>query len=125
MPLDTEVQADLGPRFGVDLTDVRIHDGDHAAAFTRLVGGEAATVGRHILMPPAARSSPDHRQLLAHEVAHVIQQDAAPVSPGSDLVPAGPDAEREADRAARTAEPVISRTGRASPGRRTPLRPTT
>lgn len=74
-------RAFLGPSFGSSFGDVRIHDGGDAATSAAEVGAKAYTVGRNIVFGagqyrPATREG---RWLLAHEMAHVLQQGAAGV----------------------------------------------
>lgn len=67
------------PRFGHDFSRVRIHRDPSAARSATDVNAEAYTVGRHIVFG-AGRYRPDNgpgRRLLAHELAHVVQQSAA------------------------------------------------
>jgi hypothetical protein len=76
-PLDAGTRATLEPRFGRDFSGVRVHDGAGAAASASTLDAAAFTVGRDIVFG-AGRYQPDRpagRQLLAHELAHVAQQD--------------------------------------------------
>ncbi len=77
--LDTGTRAFFEPRLGYDLSRVRIHHDPLAATSARAVNAHAYTVGEHVVFgagrfEPA--SSPG-RSLLAHELAHVIQQRGA------------------------------------------------
>jgi hypothetical protein len=72
----------MSPRFGVDFSDVRIHTGATAAESALAVNALAYTVGRSVVFganqyQPGTR---DGQRLLAHELAHVVQQDQAPIS---------------------------------------------
>ncbi|MBK5248036.1 MAG: DUF4157 domain-containing protein [Actinomycetales bacterium] len=71
-PLDDDVRADLEARFAVDLTQVRVRPRDERVASR---GALAETVGTRIAFAPGrfAPRSPAGRELLAHEVAHVVQ----------------------------------------------------
>ncbi len=67
-------------RFGRDLSAVRIHTDGLAVASARAVNARAYTVGADIVFG-AGHYAPDAtagRQLLAHELAHVVQQGQAP-----------------------------------------------
>jgi hypothetical protein len=90
-------------RFGVDFGDVRIHAGGEAAAATAREEAPALTIGTDVAF--AAREySPDTSpgwRLLAHELAHVVQQ--ARGRKRRDAPLPGPLAERDADQAARAA----------------------
>lgn len=84
-PLDFATRAFFEPRFGADLADVRVHDHDQAAHSARDVGALAYTVGHDIVFNAGEWSPGTHRgrQLLAHELTHVLQQTGAPASPSS------------------------------------------
>ncbi|HTW99301.1 MAG TPA: DUF4157 domain-containing protein, partial [Acidimicrobiales bacterium] len=87
--------------FGADLSSVRVHDGERSARAARSVGARAFTVGNHIVFG-AGEYRPDSaggQYLLAHELAHVVQQGYA--------TPAGAG---RADRAPGQAVPTLSRT---------------
>jgi len=74
--LDTETRSFFEPRFGHDFSRVRVHVDSKSDMSARSVGALAYTVGSHIAFG-ASRYAPrteGGRQLLAHELAHVIQQ---------------------------------------------------
>ncbi|HJV68749.1 eCIS core domain-containing protein [Ideonella sp.] len=75
-PLDEATRAFMEPRFGRDFGDVRIHVGDQAARSALSVDALAYTVDRHVVFGHGAYepASESGRQLLAHELAHVVQQ---------------------------------------------------
>ncbi len=78
-PLAAATQAFFGPRFGHDLGQVRLHDDAQASASARQVGALAYAVGRDIVFD-ASHAQPESsgaRPLLAHELAHVVQQAGA------------------------------------------------
>jgi hypothetical protein len=66
-------------RFGHDFADVRIHADDAAQTAASALHARAFTTGSHIAFRHGAYApeSADGRRLLAHELAHVIQQGAA------------------------------------------------
>ena len=75
-PLGANELAFFGTTFGHDFSQVRVHTDGHAAASVSRAGALAYTVGEHVFFAgggpaPATRSG---RRLLAHELAHVIQQ---------------------------------------------------
>ncbi len=80
MPLDAATRAEFGERFGHDFGSVRVHHGAMAALSAREVAALAYTVGRHIVFDAGQYRprSAAGRRLLAHELAHVVQQSAAP-----------------------------------------------
>jgi hypothetical protein len=75
-PLDPATRSMFEPRFGVDFSHVRIHAGDSAGRSAAQTGALAYTVGSHIVFgngnfSPATMNG---QKLLAHELAHVVQQ---------------------------------------------------
>lgn len=91
-------------RFGHDFSTVRVHADAVAANQTAVIGADAATIGSHIFFgtekyQPGTDAG---RRLLAHELAHVVQQRASrPVLQGSCSAGCRPDpAEQEAERIA-------------------------
>ncbi len=94
-PLDGEARAFMEPRFGHDFSRVRIHTDSRAAESARSFGALAYTLGENIVFGPG-RYNPattSGRQLLAHELTHVLQQSgpastAAPASLKVQALPA-------------------------------------
>ena len=78
--LDTSVQSDMGARFGHDFSRVRVHTDDDASASAQSLNASAYTLGQDIVFRQGeyAPDSVRGQHLLAHELTHVIQQDAAP-----------------------------------------------
>jgi hypothetical protein len=101
--LDRGTAAELGGALGRDVSRVRVHDDDQADRLSRSLDAAAFTIGRDIFFRarhyrPGTTAG---RRLLAHELAHVAQQEAGPRSAHRyRLVPAGDPGERAADRAA-------------------------
>jgi hypothetical protein len=78
-PLDTATRAFMEPRFGYDFGRVRVHADVAAAESARSVNAVAYTVGRDVVFG-AGQYAPGQeagRKLLAHELAHTIQQEGA------------------------------------------------
>jgi outer membrane protein OmpA-like peptidoglycan-associated protein len=75
-PLPQPIRAFFEPRFGRDFSHVRIHTDAHATESARPLNTQAYTLGHDIVLGAGeyARHSSDGRRLLAHELAHVIQQ---------------------------------------------------
>jgi hypothetical protein len=74
--LASNARALMEPYFGHDFSRVRIHADAAGAGSARAVGAAAYTVGSHIVFA-AGRYEPATAlgaQLLAHELAHVVQQ---------------------------------------------------
>jgi hypothetical protein len=109
-------------RFGESFDGVRIHADEEAAASADALDANAYTTGRDVYFAQDqyAPASPDGQRLLAHELAHVVQQEGGgPASSGPVSVsPADSAAEREAEQAAEavsTGGPARVSTGAAQP----------
>jgi hypothetical protein len=78
-PLDASVRAFMEPRFGHDFSRVRVHTDARAAESARAVNALAYTVGDDVVFGTNkyASASQNGRGLLAHELAHTIQQRSA------------------------------------------------
>ena len=73
--LDPDVLRHMESRLGFDFSGVRVHDDAAAAASARAVGARAFTTGADIAFSESLdSSSSEGRHLLAHELAHVVQQ---------------------------------------------------
>jgi hypothetical protein len=113
--LPEPVQAKMEAAFGADFSNVRVHEGDDAAA----IGADAYASGEDLHFAPG-KYDPDSEQgqaLIGHELAHVEQQRTGRVGGDGLVVDAG--LEHEADdlgaRAAR-GETVASAGGGAKEG---------
>jgi hypothetical protein len=104
-PLDRSVAAALSPSLGTSLDRVRVHTGDGAAALARAVTARAFTVGNDIYFGRGEYrpGTSEGNELIAHEVAHTIQQRGAPVDGPLTVSQPGDALEREAEAAARDA----------------------
>ena len=81
-PLDPATRAFFELRFGHDFSKIRVHADAEAAQSAEAVQAHAYTVGREIVFGPG-RYDPHiagGRNLLAHELAHTIQQAGVPSS---------------------------------------------
>lgn len=76
-PLGSSTRAFFEPRFGRDLSGVRVHTGNSAAESTQAIQARAFTTGQDVVFAPGeyAPESHDNRKLLAHELAHVNQHE--------------------------------------------------
>ena len=75
-PLDPQTRATMESRFEHDFSGVRVHTDAKAAESSRAVNATAYTFGQSIAFD-SDRYAPQHdtgRRLLAHELAHVVQQ---------------------------------------------------
>lgn len=106
-PLQAAARQHLEQRFGRDFSRVRVHADSAAAASARGLGAQAYATGEHLVFG-AGRYAPHTRGglwLLAHELAHTVQQrlggDAGAQAFDGESVPVGRDpSEAAADRAA-------------------------
>jgi len=62
-------------RWGDALTDVRVHDDRKAEFLAGLLGDKGYAAGNHVVLGDEGSHSEAPTWLLAHELAHVIQQD--------------------------------------------------
>lgn len=83
-PLDADTRAFMEPRFQKDFSHVRLHSDARAGASARAVQARAFTIGHHIVLGSGqyAPGTAAGQALLAHELAHVVQQ--------SSISPQGP-----------------------------------
>lgn len=82
-PLPAGVRSFMEPRFGADFGAVRMHTDANAAVLSRQLAAQAFTTGNHIYFG-GGRYQPETasgRELIAHELAHTVQQGAAPRVP--------------------------------------------
>jgi len=75
-PLDSAARAFFEPRLGRDLGSVRIHNDAQAAVSARSVGASAYAVGSQIVFGAGhyQPATDQGRRLIAHELAHTVQQ---------------------------------------------------
>jgi hypothetical protein len=75
-PLSDADRAYMEPRFGRDFGAVRVHTDAQAAGGARAIHAQAFTRGQDIYFGAGsyARGTPTGRRLLAHELAHTVQQ---------------------------------------------------
>ncbi|MFZ1729984.1 MAG: DUF4157 domain-containing protein [Bacteroidota bacterium] len=82
-PLDPATRAFFEPRFGHDFSNVQVHADRTAAESAHELGALAYTVGTGIVFGKGqyVPESPSGRRLLAHELAHVVQQSGGGETP--------------------------------------------
>lgn len=116
-PLEPDTRGWMEHRFGLDLGAVRIHTDAAAAASAKAMGAEAYTVAQHIAFGAGryAPQTPAGRRLLAHELAHTVQQRGADRAAEPQLLPKAHPAEEEAwagaDRVLRGAPAGVAQRG--------------
>jgi hypothetical protein len=121
-PLEGDVRRPLEAKFGRDLSGVRVHSDEDAARSADALGARAFAVSGDVVFGRGKfdPSSAEGADLLAHEVAHTVQQAGAPSA--SELaqrtLPVGDAAaEREVSAAAPLTahEPAVALQGKAPP----------
>jgi hypothetical protein len=102
-PLPEAERAFFEPRFGHDFARVRVHTGAGAGETARALGARAYALGTDVVFAPGEfRPGIDEgRRLLAHELAHVVQQQG-----GSTELAAAPAAVQRCAPAPCPAAPV-------------------
>jgi hypothetical protein len=109
LPLEPLVRRDMEDRFGADFGDVRVHADADAQDSAEALGARAYTHGSDIAFGAGryAPGTPAGRHLLAHELAHVVQQRR-----GGSPPPLDPSAAHEVAAHA-AADAATAGTGRA------------
>ena len=102
-PLDTATRAFMEPKFRHDFSSVRVHADARASESARSVNAQAFTVGSHVVFD-AGKYAPNTtagKNLLAHELTHVLQQSHGLTrSTTFGIGPANDEHERQADAVA-------------------------
>jgi len=104
--LDGAVQMQMGQAMGHDFSGVRVHTSPEANSLNHELGAKAFTTGQDIFFKQGEYNpgSSSGKELLAHELTHVVQQSTGQVPGGNSgmRVTAANDAyEQEADAMAR------------------------
>ncbi len=75
-PLDPTIKNFMELQFGIDFSDVRIHNDENARESSAKINALAYTIGNHIVFGEGQYhpTTPRGRKLLAHELTHIIQQ---------------------------------------------------
>src|ERR1700758_237414 len=102
-PAQRATTTSVGSALGDSLSDVRVHTDAGAAALARSVSARAFTVGSDIFFGPGEYqpTTPAGRELLSHELVHVVQQRGAPRTGPLTVSQPGDALEREAEDVAR------------------------
>jgi outer membrane protein OmpA-like peptidoglycan-associated protein len=84
-PLDETTRARMEASYGRDLRDVRIHTDSSAAQSAASLDAQAFTTGRDVVFGAGgyAPETTAGTRLLAHEIAHVVQQASGAVAPAA------------------------------------------
>jgi hypothetical protein len=99
--LHDATRAGMEQSFGRDFASVRVHSGPVAARFNEALRASAFTIGDDIAFAAGKYrpGTPPGDRLIAHELAHTIQQQSPPTASRAS----GDELERQADRAASSA----------------------
>jgi hypothetical protein len=103
--LDAGTRSFMEERFDHDFSGVQIHADERAARSAEGMGADAYTVGSHVTFG-RGRFAPGHsegRELLAHELAHVVQQSGSGRAAHGAPSGQGETLEAQADHAASAA----------------------
>ena len=81
-PLPGDVRREMEGAFGADFGGVRIHEGGQAADLNQRISARAFTTGSDIFIGQGGLNAGSRggKELLAHELTHVVQQGAAPAA---------------------------------------------
>ena len=100
-PLDTAVQKQMGAAMGHDFSGVNVHTGSESNELNRDLSARAFTSGQDVFFrqgdyDPGSSSG---KELIAHELTHVVQQSTGAVTGGQKMTvnPPGDVHEQEAD----------------------------
>ena len=103
-PLDAATRDSMGSLLGHDFSRVRVHTDQQAAESASALNALAYTVGSNVVFGTGLYkpNSSEGRQLLAHELTHVVQQGpgSRPMSANFSTIDPDPHAEAEARRSA-------------------------
>src|SRR5262245_3752390 len=129
-PLDPVTRDRMESRFGHNFRRVRVHTDARAAESARTVNAQAYTLGQEIVFRDGqyAPGSAAGEKLLAHELAHVVQQSRSVTQTTTlaQMSQPGDAAEQEAERAAHPAQAVsLSSNHSLRIARQTPAQPLT
>ena len=88
IPMSPDLRHRYEAAFGWSFGGVRLHSGQTAAEAAEGLGARAFTHGRHIVFGSKVENpeAPAHQRTLAHELAHVVQQDKG-VASGVQAIP--------------------------------------
>lgn len=113
-PLDSTVRAQMEPAFGANFGGVRVHTNQQADSLNHALSARAFTTGQDIFFKQGEYrpGTSGGRELLAHELTHVVQQNGEQVQTKLTVGAPGDRYEQEADQVARA---VIQREGMGQP----------
>ncbi|MEK6336867.1 MAG: DUF4157 domain-containing protein [Acidobacteriota bacterium] len=114
-PLDTATRAFMEPRFHHDFSKVRVHTDAKAAASARAVNANAYTVGPQIVFDSGQYlpQTTSGKNLLAHELTHVLQQSTGLARSGGNVI--GPTNDEHEQQADAVAQAIVGIPGKTIP----------
>jgi hypothetical protein len=121
-PLESVLQEQMGASMGYDFSAVRVHTSPESDDLNRQLSARAFTTDQDIFVRQGdyAPHSSSGRELIAHELSHVVQQNTGRVGGRGGRMtvrPAGDAFEQEADALARQAAHAAYAPGaQATPG---------
>lgn len=101
-PLDSGVRRQMESGMSADFSNVRVHTDSKADAMSQSLGAKAFTTGSDVYFRQNAYNpgSSSGRELIAHELTHVVQQSGSTVQTKLTVNEPGDRYEQEADRVA-------------------------
>jgi hypothetical protein len=102
--LDSGVRRQMESSFQADFSNVRVHHDTEADTLNRAVSARAFTTGQDIFFRQGAYNpgTSGGKELLAHELTHVVQQNGDGIRPKLTVSEPGDALEREADQVAKS-----------------------
>ena len=105
--LPADIQTQMGQGLSTDFSQVRIHTSQESHELNQTLGAKAFTTGKDIFFKQGAYDphTSSGKELLAHELTHVVQQGSGQVShseSGMTVNAPGDRFEQQADQAAKT-----------------------
>jgi hypothetical protein len=116
--LDSGVRRQMESAFGADFGGVRVHADSEAHALNESLNALAFATGRDIFFrrdtyDPGSKAG---KELLAHELTHVVQQSGGAIQTKLDVSEPGDRSEQEADLVAKQVVAKLERGDSAAPG---------
>jgi hypothetical protein len=115
-PLDRDTRHQMESAFGADFSGVRIHTGAESHALNRAANAVAFTTGRDIFFRDGAYNAATSagRELLAHELTHVLRQRGNSQQSKMVLGPPGDSYEQDAEHIAKAVTSSLENTSVSS-----------
>lgn len=119
--LDSDVQQQMSASMGHDFSGVRVHTSSQADTLNQQLSAKAFTTGQDVFFRQGAYDpgSSSGKELIAHELTHVVQQSSGRVSSGGGGMTVndpGDAYEQEADTIAKQAVSMKPETGSQTAG---------